>query len=122
MLIVGTDQSETLNGTPGDDEFYPHRGDDVVNGLGGNDVVYWATGALASDSDGNDFVDGGDGIDRFAVLAETTLGVVERPIGTPQTFFTHSYRLAAGANGLATWTMTSVKIGFDFRTETSVMV
>jgi Ca2+-binding RTX toxin-like protein len=101
MLVVGTDQSETLNGSSGDDEIFARRGDDVVNGLGGNDLIYWATGTYAPTSDGSDFVDGGDGIDRFAVIAGTALAQKDGYS------YTHKYQLAAGSNGLAIWTMTS---------------
>jgi Ca2+-binding RTX toxin-like protein len=106
MLIVGTDNSETLNGTPGDDEIVGAKGDDTINGNGGNDLIYWRTGTYAPTSDGSDSVDGGAGVDRFLVIA-----------GTAQKFldftYTHGYSLAAAPGGFATWRMESR--GSDFR-------
>lgn len=107
MLIQGTDNSETLNGTSGDDEIVGAKGDDTINGLAGNDLIYWHTGIDAAKSDGNDTVDGGDGVDRFLVIASTA----ERFIDGYS--YTHAYSLAAAPGGFVTWRMES--IGTDFR-------
>jgi Ca2+-binding RTX toxin-like protein len=101
MLVVGTDQSETLNGSSGDDEITGRRGDDVVNALAGNDMIFWSTGTSAATSDGGDFTDGGDGIDRFLVMGAYTL------LTSDSASWTHTFRLEAGAAGLASLTMTS---------------
>lgn len=55
--IEGTDDSETINGTIGNDEIRAFRGDDTLNRLDGNDE-------LRGDA-GNDILTGGDGADRF---------------------------------------------------------
>jgi Ca2+-binding RTX toxin-like protein len=102
MYIQGTNNAETLNGTSGDDEMVGLKGDDTINGLGGNDLIYWRTGARAADSDGNDSVDGGDGVDRFLVIASTA---EQNHNGY---FYNHSYRLEADLGGFVSWKMDSV--------------
>ncbi|MGH2808033.1 MAG: calcium-binding protein [Actinomycetota bacterium] len=51
----GSNDSEEINGTPGDDVICAHGGNDVIRGLGGDDVIYG--------DGGNDRVRGGDGND-----------------------------------------------------------
>lgn len=73
--IEGTDDSETINGTIGNDEIRAFRGDDTLNGLDGNDELRGGKGddilnggngndRLRGDA-GNDILTGGDGADRF---------------------------------------------------------
>ncbi len=38
--IKGTNQSDTLKGTPGDDIICGGNGSDKIDGLGGNDVIF----------------------------------------------------------------------------------
>lgn len=61
-IFTGTSGSETLTGTEADDDFYPLGGTDTVNGLGGADRLFWASG------DGVDTFNGGAGYDT--VLAD----------------------------------------------------
>jgi Ca2+-binding RTX toxin-like protein len=116
MLIVGTDNSETLNGTSGDDEIVGAKGDDTINGNGGNDLIYWHTGASALTSDGSDTVDGGDGADRFLVIA----GTAEKFIGGLS--YTHGYSLAAAPGGFVTWRMESIGIDLHGNPQTDQIV
>lgn len=64
--IVGTDGSEILNGTTGNDLIFALGGSDVVNGKGGNDCI---VGGDGSDSlhgqNGNDVILGGNGSDAI---------------------------------------------------------
>lgn len=53
--IIGSPQSEILNGTSGDDVISGMGGDDIIYGLGGNDII--------CGGDGNDRVEGGEGKD-----------------------------------------------------------
>lgn len=55
--IVGTSQSDTIQGTPGDDVIVAFGGDDEINGLGGFDII--------CSGSGNDVIDGGDGDDEI---------------------------------------------------------
>ncbi len=65
-IINGTNRSETLNGTPGNDLIYANGGADNVNGRGGNDCIFGGDGAdnLRGDT-GNDFIFGGSGADTL---------------------------------------------------------
>ena len=42
-VFTGTNGSETLTGTAGDDDFYPLGGNDTVNGLDGDDRLFWSS-------------------------------------------------------------------------------
>ncbi|AUW42688.1 Ig-like domain-containing protein [Rhizobium leguminosarum] len=57
-VVNGTDDPQTLEGTPGDDEIYGFGGDDVILGHEGDD---WLVGGA-----GNDQIDGGSGTDSVA--------------------------------------------------------
>jgi Ca2+-binding RTX toxin-like protein len=72
--VVGTDEPETLKGTPGRDVIAALGGNDTVNGLGGNDVLCGGLGAdRLSGGPGDDVLRGG--WDRWYVNEE---GSVER--------------------------------------------
>ncbi|MBY3259867.1 hypothetical protein HFO09_09015 [Rhizobium laguerreae] len=58
IIVNGTDDPQTLEGTPGDDEIYGFGGDDVILGHEGDD---WLVGGA-----GNDEIDGGAGTDSVA--------------------------------------------------------
>ena len=64
--IVGTNGSDSINGTSGNDLIFALGGSDVVNGGGGNDCI---VGGMGSDSlrggNGNDVILGGDGSDSL---------------------------------------------------------
>jgi Ca2+-binding RTX toxin-like protein len=55
--ITGTNKSDTLNGTAGDDVICGGNGRDTINGRGGNDVIFG--------QNGKDMVDGGEGNDEL---------------------------------------------------------
>lgn len=62
--ITGTNQSETLNGTAGDDVICGGNGRDTINGLGGNDIILGQNGKdTLNGGDGNDTVMGGNAKD-----------------------------------------------------------
>ncbi|TVV69953.1 calcium-binding protein [Sphingomonas solaris] len=67
MVIIGTDNGETLNGTPEDDTIIGNDGEDVINGLGGNDTIDSVdrpTNIFAGSVDPKrDVVDAGEGND-----------------------------------------------------------
>ena len=59
--IVGTDDDDTLRGTPGRDVIFAGRGDDIVHARGGNDLICGGSGedrGLYGDA-GNDRIDAG---------------------------------------------------------------
>jgi Ca2+-binding RTX toxin-like protein len=63
-FIFGTANSETLNGTVGNDAIYGFAGDDVLNGKAGNDRLFGGQGDdVLSGDEGNDILDGGTGDD-----------------------------------------------------------
>jgi uncharacterized repeat protein (TIGR01451 family) len=63
--IKGTNASDTLNGTSGDDIICGGNGSDTINGLGGNDTIFGQNGRDAlNGSDGNDNVMGANGKDE----------------------------------------------------------
>ncbi len=64
--IYGDDNDNVLTGTDFSDSFYPKGGDDVMHGLGGND--------LFSFSEGADDYFGGDGIDGFFAMGTALPG------------------------------------------------
>jgi uncharacterized repeat protein (TIGR01451 family) len=64
--ITGTNQSETLNGTPGDDIICGGNGRDTINGRGGNDVIFGQNGKdVLNGNEGNDSIMGGNGKDQI---------------------------------------------------------
>jgi len=64
--IKGTNQSETLNGTAGDDIICGGNGRDTINGRGGNDVIFGQNGKdVLNGEEGNDSIMGGNGKDRI---------------------------------------------------------
>ena len=63
--IQGTNQSDTINGTPGDDIICGGNGKDTINGLGGNDLIFGQNGKDVLNGDnGNDSVFGANGKDQ----------------------------------------------------------
>lgn len=64
--ILGTDSSETLNGTAGPDCILGLGGNDTINGGGGNDIICGGTGGdTISGGDGDDVMYGDDGTDTI---------------------------------------------------------
>ncbi len=64
--ITGTNQSDTLNGTLGDDIICGGNGRDTINGRSGNDVIFGQNGKdVLTGDDGNDSIMGGNGKDRI---------------------------------------------------------
>ena len=63
--LTGTNRSDTINGTPGDDVICGGNGRDTINGLGGNDIILGQNGKdVLNGGDGNDTVMGGNGKDQ----------------------------------------------------------
>ncbi len=63
--ITGTNHSDTLTGTPGDDVICGGNGKDHIDGLGGNDIIVGGNGKdVLTGGDGNDTVMGGNGKDQ----------------------------------------------------------
>ncbi len=63
--IRGTNASETLNGTAGDDIICGGNGRDTINGRGGNDVIFGQNGKdMLNGGEGNDSIMGGNGKDQ----------------------------------------------------------
>lgn len=72
--IKGTNASDTLNGTSGDDIICGGNGRDTINGLGGNDTIFGQNGKDAlNGSDGNDNVMGANGKDQVTGGAGTDM-------------------------------------------------
>lgn len=64
--ITGTNKSDVLTGTSGDDVICALNGRDTVDGLGGNDVLVGGNGKDAlQGGDGNDVLLGGNGKDQL---------------------------------------------------------
>jgi uncharacterized repeat protein (TIGR01451 family) len=64
--INGTNQSDTLNGTPGNDIICGGNGSDTINGRGGNDVIFGQNGKdVLNGDEGNDSIVGGNGKDNI---------------------------------------------------------
>lgn len=64
--IVGTEGSDILNGTSGQDLIFALGGSDVVNGKGGNDCIVGGDGSDALHGQGgNDVILGGNGSDAI---------------------------------------------------------
>ena len=70
VVIKGTNNGETLTGTPGSDRIHARGGDDVVNAGEGNDRVFgcWGSDTLNGEG-GNDRVRGGPGRDTVKRVA-----------------------------------------------------
>lgn len=63
--ITGTNKSDTLNGTPGDDVICGGNGRDTINGRGGNDAIFGQNGKdVLNGDEGNDTVAGANGKDQ----------------------------------------------------------
>jgi hypothetical protein len=63
--ITGTNRSDTLTGTSGDDVICGGNGKDTINGLGGNDIILGQDGKdVLNGGEGNDTVMGGKGKDH----------------------------------------------------------
>lgn len=64
--IFGTQKSDKLNGTPGNDLIFALEGSDGVNGNGGNDCIVGGTGGDSlHGNNGNDIILGEDGSDTI---------------------------------------------------------
>mgnify|MGYP002478194952 CR=1 FL=1 len=82
--IVGGDGDDVIFGHEGDDQIFAGSGDDVVfagtgddiiQGDAGNDVMFGEDDDdtfTATEDDGNDFIDGGEGLDTYSASAITT--------------------------------------------------
>ncbi|HEU0116014.1 MAG TPA: hypothetical protein VFQ80_15110, partial [Thermomicrobiales bacterium] len=67
-ILTGNDGANTLSGFSGNDTLNGGGGDDLVDGGPGNDVAFLGTGNDVfqwNPGDGNDTVDGQDGVDRL---------------------------------------------------------
>jgi uncharacterized repeat protein (TIGR01451 family) len=63
--ITGTNHSDVLNGTPGDDVICGGNGKDTINGGGGNDIIVGGNGKdVLNGNDGNDTILGKNGKDQ----------------------------------------------------------
>jgi Ca2+-binding RTX toxin-like protein len=66
-VIVGSDQSDSLNGTSGTDAVFGLSGQNIIKGNAGNDLLCGGNGNDAiSGGDGNDTIDGGNGNDAIS--------------------------------------------------------
>lgn len=64
--VLGTDSSETLNGTAGPDCILGLGGNDTINGGGGNDIICGGAGGdTINGGDGDDIIYGDDGTDTI---------------------------------------------------------
>ena len=71
--VLGTVESEYLQGTEGDDIICAGDGQDVVDGLGGADVILGEGGAdIFAGGDGNDTLRGGEGDDAIQEIPAAT--------------------------------------------------
>ena len=65
-VVVGSDQSETLNGTGGTDMMFGLSGQNIIKGNAGNDLLCGGNGNdTISGGDGDDTMDGGNGGDTI---------------------------------------------------------
>lgn len=65
-VIIGTNASETINGTNAGDIILAVSGNDTVNGGGGNDIITGGNGNDVLNGDaGSDLIDGGNGNDTI---------------------------------------------------------
>jgi len=103
---VGTDGADTFNGSNSDDVIRGARGDDTLNGLGGNDTFIYRTNEAVSDSDGNDIIDGGLGIDLLRV--EGARNRIYRDLDLDLTIDIATFSLMAGAGGTVVFAMEQV--------------
>jgi uncharacterized repeat protein (TIGR01451 family) len=72
--IKGTNGSDTLIGTSGNDIICGGNGSDTIDGLGGNDTIFGQNGQdVLNGSDGNDNVIGGSGQDQVTGGAGTDM-------------------------------------------------
>jgi Ca2+-binding RTX toxin-like protein len=66
-VLVGTDKSETLNGTTGTDMIFGLTGQNTISGNAGNDLLCGGnSGDAISGGDGNDIIDGENGDDAIS--------------------------------------------------------
>ncbi len=71
--LGGTDKSETIVGSAGDDLIYSYGGNDTINGGLGNDTIHSGAGDdVLIGSGGTDYLDGGLGVDTVDYSAATT--------------------------------------------------
>ncbi|WP_146150891.1 beta strand repeat-containing protein [Allosphingosinicella deserti] len=88
VLRLGTAGGNTLNGAAANDLLLGFGGNDVVNGAGGADIVIQDAA-----SGGRDSIDGGAGIDTFAVVGAAGVEAFR--------IYTRAAAVAAGMTGLA---------------------
>src|SRR5215208_5538516 len=70
-VLTGTAGNDTLVGTNEKDRLKGRGGDDLIRASGGDDEVYAGAGDdlfFASDTDGEDFIDCGDGFNRVETI------------------------------------------------------
>jgi Ca2+-binding RTX toxin-like protein len=66
-MVVGSDQSETLNGTSGADMMFGLSGQNIIKGNAGNDLLCGGNGGdTIGGGDGDDTIDGGNGGDTIS--------------------------------------------------------
>ncbi|MGH3144201.1 MAG: calcium-binding protein [Rubrobacter sp.] len=65
-LCFGTDEPDTLNGSPERDEMFGQRGDDTLKGAAGNDSLEGQGGVdNVRGGNGNDYLEGNERADRL---------------------------------------------------------
>lgn len=64
----GTDATDTLLGSSGDDFFFGHGGNDTLKGFDGNDELHGGAGNdILTAQRGNNYLYGGDGVDQLLI-------------------------------------------------------
>jgi hypothetical protein len=87
--IVGSDESEYIEGTPGVDVIFAGGGNDTVYALGSDDQVYGEDGddlIVGGSGAGNDLYDGGGGNDTVSYGSTTQGVIVDLDAGTATGF------------------------------------
>jgi hypothetical protein len=64
--VFGSQNADTITGDDGSNYITPFGGADLVDGQGALDIVFDGVGPLGSGTDGDDTLDGGDGLDAVA--------------------------------------------------------
>jgi Ca2+-binding RTX toxin-like protein len=80
--IVGSEDDDHIEGTPGDDVICAGAGDDVIDGKGGSDTIYaGAGGDTITTGDENDYIYAGSGSDRVFANGGTDLVYGDNTVG-----------------------------------------
>jgi len=98
-VFTGTNSSETLTGTSGEDDFYPLGGTDTINGLEGNDRLFWVR--TPSDSFAGDTFYGDAGYDAVQADFGDLTGTLSVGLNASQFY---AYRPASGGSDLVYFT------------------